>query len=414
MYDVDKVRANFPALSRIENGRSVVYFDGPGGTQVPRHCIDAMTDYLCRCNANHGGTFSTSVESDAIVADAHEAMADMVNAVSAEEIVFGANMTTLTFALARSLASTLGPGDEIVLTVMDHDANFSPWYQMALERGVRVQVLDIHEEDCTLRVEDLAGMLSPRTRLLAVGYASNAVGTINPIRHLAELAHSVGALCFVDAVHYAPHGPIDVQELGCDFLAFSPYKVFAPHLGVLWGRRSVLEHVPAYKVRPADSRLPGRLETGTQNHEALAGLLGTVRYLQWLGSTFPVEIAGQLRSERCRTLHRALAAAEAWEHELKVHMLDGLRSHGRARVYGITDPARLDERVPTFAIRVGDEHPRETARRLANEGIFVWDGHYYAINLSERLNVETTGGMVRIGLAHYNTHEEIDRLLAAL
>jgi selenocysteine lyase/cysteine desulfurase len=240
------------------------------------------------------------------------------------------------------------------------------------------------------------------------------VGTVNPVQKIARMAHAVGALCFVDAVHYAPHGPIDVTELGCDLLAFSPYKVFAPHLGVLWGRYDVLDKLPAYKVRPADNRLPGRLETGTLNHEALAGLLGTVRYLEWLGSTFPVEVSGHQRSKRSSTLHRAMASVEAWEHELKVHALAGLRSLPSVRLYGIADPKRLDERVPTFAVRVGDESPLLTARRLAAEGIFVWDGHYYAQNLTERLGVEASGGMVRIGLAHYNTHEEIDRLLAAL
>jgi cysteine desulfurase family protein (TIGR01976 family) len=414
MLDISKVRAHFPALSRTHQGQPLAYFDGPGGTQVPAECIEAMVDYLSRCNANHGGVFVTSVESDALLAEAHEAMADFLNADRSEEVVFGQNMTTLTFAISRSIGATLAPGDEVVLTRLDHDANFSPWYLMALEKGVKVHVVDIHEDDCTLDLENLASYLGPRTRLVAFGFASNAVGTINPVWRIVEMAHAVGALTFIDAVHFAPHGPIDVQDLGCDFLACSPYKFFAPHLGVLYGRRELLDSLPAYKVRPADAHLPGRLETGTLSHEALAGWLGTVRYLEWLGKSFATDASVRSRSPRARVLHAAMHVAESWEHELKVHLLEGLKALPGVQIYGINDPRRLQERVPTFAIRRAGQHPRETARHLADTGICVWDGNYYAVNLTERLGLEESGGMVRIGAAHYNTHEEIDRLLAAL
>ena len=414
MLDITQVRSRFPALARTFAGEPVVYLDGPGGTQVPDACIRAMVDYLSRCNANHDGVFVTSQESDAIVAEAHEAMADLLNASGGAEIVFGQNMTSLAFALSRSLAHRLAPGDEIVLTRLDHDANFTPWLMMAKERGATVHVVDIREEDCTLDLEQLGRCLNRRTKLVAFGYASNAVGTINPVGRIVAMAREVGALTFVDAVHYAPHGPIDVQALGCDFLACSPYKFFAPHLGVLYGRLDALDDLPAYKVRPADDRLPGRLETGTLSHESLAGLLGTVEYLEWLGGFAPTGALGHWRTPRAAALHRAMGVIESWEQGLKTRLLEGLLSLPGVRIHGITDPRRLAERVPTFAIRIAGHHPRDVATALGEAGIFVWDGNYYALNLSERLGVEETGGMVRVGPVHYNTPGEIDRLLAAL
>jgi cysteine desulfurase family protein (TIGR01976 family) len=413
MFDLTQIRAQFPALSRLYNGKPLVYFDGPGGTQATRSCIDAMVDYLSRCNANHGGAFVTTVESDAIVAEAHELMADFLNARDAGEIAFGQNMTSLTFALSRSIGATLQAGDEIILTRLDHDANFSPWHLMAQDRGVTVHVVDIDERDCTLKLDDYERFLGPRTRLVAAGYASNAVGTINPLKQIIGMAKAAGALSFVDAVHYGPHGPIDVQDLGCDFLACSAYKFFGPHLGAMYGRRELLEALPAYKVRPADAHLPSKFETGTQNHEALAGLVGTMQYLQWLGEMQPAG-GTSYRTARSTVLHRAMAAAQQHENELKRYLLDGLESVRGARIYGITDRARLDWRVPTFAIRLAGKHPEAVARALAERGICVWSGNYYAINLTERLGVEDTGGMVRIGPVHYNTREEIDRLIAAL
>ena len=419
MLDPDQIRPHFPALSRIHNGQPLVYLDGPGGTQVTRSCIDAMADYLSRCNANHGGAFVTSVESDAIVHAAHDVMADFLNAARGEEIIFGQNMTSLTFAISRSIGQTVQAGDEIILTRLDHDANYSPWHLMAQDRGAIVRVVDINPDDCALNMDDFERFLGPRTKLVAVGYASNAVGTINPVGQIIGMAKAVGALTYIDAVHYAPHGPIDVQELRCDFLACSPYKFFAPHLGTLYGRHELLESLPAWKVRPADARPPHKFETGTQSHEAMAGLLGTMQYLEWLGNTdagtaFRADYAGHCRSSRSATLHRAMRAIQVYEHTLKTRLLDGLRRIPGVRIYGITDPARLDQRAPTFAIRMAGIHPRDVAQQLAARGICVWDGNYYALNLTERLDVESSGGMVRIGPVHYNTPAEIDRLLAAL
>ena len=419
MLDPNQIRPHFPALSRAHNGQPLVYLDGPGGTQVTRWCIDAIVDYLSRCNANHGGAFVTSVESDAIVHEAHEVMADFLNAARGEEIIFGQNMTSLTFAISRSIGQTLQAGDEIILTRLDHDANYSPWHLMAQDRGAIVRVVDINPDDCTLNMDDFERFLGPRTKLVAVGYASNAVGAINPVKQIIGMAQAAGALTYIDAVHYAPHGPIDVQELGCDFLACSPYKFFAPHLGTLYGRHELLESLPAFKVRPADARPPHKFETGTQSHESMAGLVGTMQYLEWLGNTdtaraFPADDPGRYRSSRSATLHRAMRAIQDYEHALKTRLLDGLQRIPGVRIYGITDPARLDQRAPTFAIRVAGIHPRDIAQQLAARGICVWDGNYYALNLTERLDVESSGGMVRIGPVHYNTPAEIDRLLAAL
>ena len=414
MLDSYKVRAHFPALARTHNGKPLVYFDGPGGTQVPQSCIDGISHYLSCMNANHGGLFATGVESDQVVHEAHRAMVDFLNAREYGEVVFGQNMTSLTFALSRAIGKTLQAGDEIILTYLDHDANFTPWRLMAEDRGVTVRVVDINTEDCTLKLSDYVRYLSSRTRLVAVGYASNAVGTVNPVKQIIAMARAAGALTFIDAVHYAPHGPIDVQDIGCDFLACSPYKFFAPHLGALYGRRELLESLPAYKVRPADPQLPSRFETGTQNHEALAGLNGTMQYLQWLGNTYADAAPATYCSPRSATLHGALRAIQAYEQQLKARMLDGLMTLPGTRIYGITDSSRLDERVGTFAIRIGNRHPDDIARFLADRGICVWSGNSYAINLTERLGVEDSGGMLRIGLAHYNTAEEVDRLIADL
>jgi len=419
MLDPNQIRPHFPALSRAHNGQPLVYLDGPGGTQVTRSCIDAMADYLSRCNANHGGAFVTSVESDAIVHQAHEVMADFLNAARSEEIIFGQNMTSLTFAISRSIGQTVQAGDEIILTRLDHDANYSPWHLMAQDRGAIVRVVDINPDDCTLNMDDFERFLGPRTKLVAVGYASNAVGAINPVKQIIGMAKAAGALTYIDAVHYAPHGPIDVQELGCDFLVCSPYKFFAPHLGTLYGRHELLESLPAYKVRPADARPPHKFETGTQSHESMAGLVGTMQYLEWLGNAdtvraIPADDPGPCRSARSATLHRAMRAIQDYEHLLKTRLLTGLQRIPGVRIYGITDPARLDQRAPTFAIRIAGLHPQAVAQHLAGRGICVWDGNYYALNLTERLNVESSGGMVRIGPVHYNTPAEIDRLLASL
>lgn len=416
MFNLSAIRSEFPALAREHAGRPLIFFDAPGGTQVTRRCLDSMVEYLTRHNANTHGAFITAQESDAIIEAAHEAAADLLNAERKEEIVFGQNMTSLTFALSRSIGRMLREGDEIILTRLDHDANFSPWRLMAEERGVRVHVVDIHPEDCTLVMEDFERYLNARTRLVAVGYVSNAVGTINPVKQIASMAHAAGALVFVDAVAAAPHLPIDVRDLGADFLACSTYKFWGPHQGILYGKYDLLDRLPAYKVRPADGRPPHKFETGTQSHENQAGLLGVIEYLEWLATQADVapESSANLRSPRAAEIHRAMHAVHVYETELIGYLIERVTAIPGVRLFGIRERERMNQRVPTIAIRYKDEHPRATAERLAQHGICVWDGNYYAINLTERLGVEASGGMVRIGLTHYNTREEIDRLLDVL
>jgi cysteine desulfurase family protein (TIGR01976 family) len=403
MLDVTSLRRQFPSLQRTVHGRTPVFLDGPGGTQVPQRVIDALVHYLTTCNANHGGVFTTSRESDRVLHESHEAAADLLNAPSPDEIAFGANMTTLTLHLSRSLGKTWGPGDRVLVTRLDHDANVRPWALAARDAGAEVDFLDFRPEDCTLDLDDLARRLGPRVRLVAVGCASNAVGTVNDVRRVAQLAHDAGALVFLDAVHYAPHGPIDVQEWGCDFLACSAYKFFGPHVGLLWGRRELLEALPAYKLRPASEALPDRWMTGTQNHEGLAGVVAAVDYLADLGT-------GATRRERLRT---AMEAIRAYERELARRLLAGLAERPRFRVLGLTRPDALERRVPTVAL-TADRTPEEMARHLAGREIYAWNGNMYALELSERLGLEGRGGFLRLGLVHYNTAEEVDRTLRAL
>ena len=415
MLTPELVRPHFPALKRMHNGRPLVYFDGPGGTQVTQACIDGYVKYFSTCNANNHGAFITSHESDVVNDDGHLVMADFLNARSAEEIIWGQNMTSLTFALSRSLGRLLNPGDEIILTALDHDANFAPWKFMADERGVKVHVVEVNLMDCTLVVDDFEKYLGPRTRLVAVGGVSNAVGSINPIKQIIGMAKAAGALTFVDAVALAPHVAIDVQDWDTDFLGCSTYKFWGPHNGILYGKKEVLDTLPPYKVRPSDNALPGRFETGTQSVESMAGIIGTMEYLASLEPHVQeVPVTGAYRSDRARMLHRVMDAIQLYEQGFSAHLLEGLAAIKKVKVFGIADPNKLGQRVPTVALRVGGESPRATAERLAQHGICVWDGNYYAINLTERLGVEDTGGMVRVGLVHYNTHEEIDRLLNAL
>ncbi|HVI07049.1 MAG TPA: cysteine desulfurase-like protein [Candidatus Binatia bacterium] len=408
--DLSHIRTQFPALTQTVNGRPAVFFDGPGGTQVPQRVIDAMADYLRRDNANSGGNYATSRRTDAVIAAARDAMADFFNC-AADEIVFGQNMTALTFALSRALGRDLGPGDEILVTRLDHDANVSPWLALE-EKGVTIRWAEIHSEDCTLDVEDLAAKINSKTRLVAVGFASNAVGTINPVKEIVRLAHQHGALAFIDAVHYAPHGLIDVADLDCDFLVCSTYKFFGPHMGVLYGKREHLLRLRPYKVRPLTEALPFRWEWGTLNHECIAGITACVDYLADLGCS---EKAGMPRRA---AIVAAFEAIHRHEHQLMRQMISGLQEIPRIKIYGITDPECFAWRCPTIALRVENQTPGQTpqalATKLGERGFFTWDGNYYAINLTERLGVEKSGGFLRIGLAHYNTAEEVDRFLAAL
>ena len=415
MFDVHSLRQQFPALQRLRDGRPAVFLDGPGGTQVPQRVIDALVRYLTECNANTHGAFATSRETDVILRQAHEAAADLLNAASPDEVVFGANMTTLTLHLSRAVGRTLRPGDEVVVTRLDHDANVTPWVLAARDAGAVVRRVDIHPEDCTLDLDDLRRQLTPRTRLVAVACASNAVGTINDVGTITRWAHEAGARVFLDAVHYAPHGPIDVQAWGCDFLACSAYKFFGPHVGILWGRREHLEELPAYKVRPAPDTLPDRWMTGTQNHEGIAGVAAAVDYLADIGTRHP-ECQEQFPAlaGRRRVVHAGLAAVRTYEAGLAARLLAALAERPRFKVWGITDRTRLAWRAPTVAVTLSGQVPDALAEELARRQIYVWSGNMYALELTERLGLEEQGGLLRLGLVHYNTAEEIDRLVAAL
>jgi cysteine desulfurase family protein (TIGR01976 family) len=433
--DLASIRAQFPSLAQIVNGHPAAFLDGPGGTQVPQRVIDAISDYLRRDNSNTSGAYATGRRTDAMISAARAAMADFFHC-GADEVVFGQNMTSLTYMISRSIGRDLQRGDEILVTRLDHDANVSPWLQMAEDRGVTVRWAEIHDEDCTLDIADLTSKINEKTKLVAVGYASNAVGTINPVKVITKLAHAAGALAFIDAVHYAPHGLIDVTALDCDFLVCSTYKFFGPHMGVLFGKREHLQRLRPYKVRPLIDTIPWRWEWGTLNHECIAGIGACVDYIADIGRKH-IETCGDSVEEcgdgrlgrpsseaRPSNLTRRVAIETAYEvtheHEraLVDRLLAGLATIPGAKIYGITDPARMNERCSTVALRIEDgkpgHSPLELATKLGDRGIFTWDGNYYALNLTEHLSVEKSGGFLRIGLVHYNTLEEVDRLLATL
>jgi cysteine desulfurase family protein (TIGR01976 family) len=404
MLNISAVRQQFPALHRLVHGRTPVFLDGPGGTQVPRRVIEAITHYLSTCNANHGGVFTTSVESDAILHAAHQATADLVNAYTPHEIVFGQNMTSLTFHVSRSIGRTLQAGDVVVVTRLDHDANVRPWVMAANDAGAEVRFVDVRPEDGALDLDDLARCLEGRVRLLALSCASNAIGTMPDVAGITRQAHAAGALVYLDAVHYAPHGIIDVQAWDCDFLACSAYKFFGPHMGILWARSRLLEALPAYKLRPSPETLPDRWMTGTQNHEGIAGVAAAIEYLASLGT-------GETRRQR---LTSAMSAIREHETTLVRKLLAGLAVRPRFRVWGPTREADLPRRAPTVSITCAGKDAEELARHLAAREIYAWQGNFYALELSERLGVEAQGGFLRMGLVHYNTGDEVDRVLAAL
>jgi cysteine desulfurase family protein (TIGR01976 family) len=438
--DITHIRSQFPSLAQIINGHPAAFLDGPGGTQVPRRVIDAISNYLRRDNANTCGAYATSRHTDAMLAEARAAMADFLHC-AADEIVFGPNMTTLTYAISRAFGREIsgrdfGAGDEILVTRLDHDANVSPWLALE-EQGATIRWAEIHEEDCTLNLDDLASKINPRTKLVAIGYASNAVGTINPVKEIVRLAHAAGALAYVDAVHYGPHGLIDVADLDCDFLVCSTYKFFGPHMGVLFGKRKHLQRLHPYKVRPLTNAVPNRWEWGTLNHECIAGITACVNYIADLGrhaltnegiaaphvGTAALgcpssEARPAATTDRRAAIISAFEAIHHHEHGLMQRLISGLQQIPNLKIYGITDPARFDERCPTLALRVinqrADQTPLALATKLGEQGFFTWDGNYYALNLTEHLGVEKSGGFLRIGLVHYNTAEEVDRLLAAL
>ncbi|MFZ5807920.1 MAG: cysteine desulfurase-like protein [Chloroflexota bacterium] len=406
------VRRQFPSLKK-----NAIFLDNPAGTQIAQSALNRIQDYLLNCNANHEGAFATSRQSDELLAEAHAAAADFYNAARPQEIVFGANMTTLTLHISRSLARQLHPGDRIVVTRLDHDANISPWLWVAEDRDCVVDWVDFHPEDGTLNLDEMRAALERQPRLVAVGYASNALGTINPLEQIVPLAKQAGALVYVDAVQYAPHAPIDVQALGCDFLVSSAYKWFGPHVGVLYGRYELLEELFAYKVRPAPKDPPGKFETGTLNHEGIAGVLGALEYLEWLGEQFGQSYQPQLQQRytgRRLGLKKAMAVMREYEAQLGKTLLEVLEETPGVTIYGLRDLNRLAERVPTVAFRLKGWHPRRIAEELDKAGIYVWDGNYYALEVTTRLGVENDGGMVRVGPVHYNTADEIQKFGEAL
>jgi len=414
-----RYRSHFPALSMKDGQTPLVFFDNPGGTQVPSAVAEAMSRYLLSANANVHGGFTTSRRTDQVVAEAHEAMADLLNAADGGEIVFGQNMTSLTFAFSRAVGRELRPGDEIVVTALDHDANIAPWRALE-EQGAVIRCVDIDVENCTLCYEQFGELINERTRVVALGLASNATGTINDVRRVVEQTHAAGALVFVDAVQGVPHLPVDVQALGCDALVCSAYKFFGPHQGVLWARRPLLERLRAYKVRPASNEPPGKWETGTQSREGQAGTLAAVEYLSAIGRehtqlyTAELQDSAAALSGRRRELRTAMLAIRDYERRLSRHFLGRMAEIPGLRLYGIGDRERVHERVPTFAVTVAGTPAPALAAALAERGIATWSGHYYAVSLVERLGLLEQGGMLRIGCAHYNTTAELDLVLDAL
>lgn len=413
--DLSPCRTQFPALQLRDGEQQMIFFDNPGGTQVSQRVADAMHHYLLTSNANVHGSFLTSRRTDEVITSAHEAMADLLNAASVDEIVFGPNMTSLTFAISRSIGRELQAGDEIVVTTLDHDANIAPWLELQ-ERGVVIRQVDINPDDCTLRYDQFEQLINPRTRLVALGMASNATGTINDVRRVVEIAHAAGAWVYVDAVQAVPHLPVDVQALGCDFLACSAYKFFGPHQGILWAKREHLERLHAYKVRPAPTALPWRWETGTQSHEGQAGTHAAVEYLADLGREHAERYVDQPHGlpARRRDLRAAMLAIQEYEQGLSLHFLNQMERVPGLRLYGIHEPQRVAERVPTFAITLEGHTPQQLSQHLGARGIATWAGHYYALALVERLGHSPHVGMLRIGGAHYNTTQELDVLLDAL
>jgi cysteine desulfurase family protein (TIGR01976 family) len=407
-FDVESSRRQFPALTRAVSGKPAVFLDGPAGSQVPQSVITAMVNYLSATNANHGGVFATSRESDHILTEARRAAADFVGASDPNEIVFGANMTTLTFALSRALAKTWQPGDEIIVTQLDHDANIAPWVLAAQDAGATIREVAVKKKDCTLDLDDLKAKLSPRTKLAAITCASNLCGTVTPLREIARLVQKHGALLFLDAVHFAPHRAIDVVRWDCDFLVCSAYKFFGPHVGVLWGKRELLGMLPAYKVRPALDEIPDRWMTGTQNHEGIAGLRAAIDYLAEIG--WRASIGSGARRE---AIVAAMEAITQHEQLLLKQLLLGLNEMESIKIHGLTDLKRLDERVPTVAFTHKWLKPRMVVEKLAEQGIFAWHGNNYALRLSEVLGLEPDGA-IRLGLLHYNTAAEVDRTLDVL
>lgn len=415
-FNLDAIRAQFPALAITDNGTRRIYFDNPGGTQVPKSVADAISDCLLTTNANIGAHFVTSKSADAVVLAAREAMADFLNAPSSNEVIFGQNMTTITLHMSRSIGRLFSPGDEIVLSKMDHDANIGPWLLMARDLNLEVRWLPFNTESFEIDPEDLDEIITERTRLVCVGGASNLTGTINDITTICARAKAVGALSFIDGVQSAPHVPIDVQRLGCDFFICSPYKFFGPHQGVLWGRREVLERLNPYKVRPLTSELPWCFESGTQSHEGLAGISAAVDYFAEVGRTMAADQAANWSqfSGRRQHIHAAMDLLFEYEKTLTSHLIDGLLEIDGVTIQGITARDALDRRVPSVSFTHDSVQSDDIAKALAEQNIFVWSGDFYAMDAAKVLGVSDSGGTLRVGPVHYNSIDEIDELLQSL
>ena len=407
-FDLESVRSQFPAFNRTVEGHPVVFLDGAAGSQVPSRVAEAVSGYLIGTNANHGGPFATSVESDAMLDAAHQAAADFLGTADPDTVAFGANMTTLTLAVSRALSSTWQPGDRILVSRLDHDANVTPWTLAAHDAGVAVDHIDIHPDTATLDLDSLHDRITDSTRLVAIGAASNLSGSINPVTEITQAAHRVGALVFVDAVHLAPHRLLNVEAWDCDLLACSAYKFFGPHVGLLWGRRNLLESLKAYKLRPASNQLPDKWMTGTGNHEGIAGVGEAIEYLADLGRG--VDPTAESRRQALATAFRAIGNHER---ELSLGLLDGLVRLPGVTIHGITDADLIDQRVATYSITHDQLSPGELAEHLARRGIFTWAGNHYALPVTEALGLEP-GGTLRISALHYNTLEEIERTISAL
>jgi cysteine desulfurase family protein (TIGR01976 family) len=402
------VRQQFPSLDR-----PAIFLDNPAGTQIAKQSLDRINKYLLETNANHAGMFETSRRSDEVLDEARIAMADFLNASHPEEIVFGNNMTTLTLHMSRSLARNLQAGDDILVTRMDHDANIAPWMLVAEDRGCNLLWVDFDVESGMLDLDDFARALEKKPKITAFGYASNLLGTINPVKQMTQMAKDAGALVYIDAVQYAPHGPIDVQDLNCDFLVCSSYKFFGPHAGALYGKFDLLDELKAYKVRPASDEMPFKFETGTQNHEGIAGILGALEYFEWLGRQFGAEQESAWKEAgftgRKLELRKGMSAMQVYESELSKALIGIIQSVPGSHVYGITDNDRLDERVPTVSFRLEGKDPEWLANEIGKTDIYVWNGHNYALAIVERMGLLEAGGMVRVGPVHYNTLDELDK-----
>jgi cysteine desulfurase family protein (TIGR01976 family) len=415
-FDLKAIRSQFPALALTDSGTRRIYFDNPGGTQVPGCVAEAISDCLLTKNANLGAHFSTSKDADRVMQNGREAMADFLNAPSAEEIIFGPSMTTITFHLSRSIGRSLRPGDEIVLSRMDHDANIGPWLLLARDLDLEVRWLPFNTDSFEIDVDVLDEVLTERTRLVCVGGASNFTGTINDVKTICKRARALGALTYIDGVQSAPHIPIDVQDIGCDFFVCSSYKFFGPHQGILWGRREVLEKLEPYKLRPVPAEIPYCFETGTQSHEGVAGITAAVDYFASIGESMAQDHVASWPSfsGRRQHVHAAMDLLFDYEKSLARHLLGGLLAIDGISVQGISAADAMDRRVPTVSFTHDKTAPELIAQGLARENIFVWDGHFYAVEAARTLGLYDSGGALRIGPVHYNTIEEIDELLDVL